>query len=154
MNRQSARQSAVRKAQLFRRTVLAPIENLALDVLKVDSAVVAGGHASNREAFAKPHRRCVGLDIEAGPNVDLVVAEPNDWREVADASFDIVACSQVAGRWQAGVRTHRILLDHHSRDRAGAEARRSGLSSSRRAPASCTAILWIAGVSTMMDCTL
>jgi hypothetical protein len=104
MKRQSARQSAFRKAQLFRRTVLAPIENLALDVLKVDSAVVAGGHASNREAFAKPHRRCVGLDIEAGPNVDLVVAEPNDWREVADASFDIVACSQVAGRWQAGGR--------------------------------------------------
>ncbi|MCX7328493.1 MAG: hypothetical protein NTW00_10335 [Hyphomicrobiales bacterium] len=38
------------------------------------------------------------LDIEAGPNVDMVVAEPNDWREVADASFDIVACSQVAAR--------------------------------------------------------
>lgn len=98
MNRHSARQVAFRKAQLFRRTVLAPFENQALDVLEFGSAVVAGGHASNREAFANPHWCHVELDIEAGPNVDMVVAEPNDWREVADASFDIVACSQVAAR--------------------------------------------------------
>lgn len=98
MNRHSARQLAFRKARLFRKTVLAPLENLALDVLDVGSAVVAGGHASNREAFANPYWCRVGLDIEAGPNVDMVVAEPNDWREVADASFDIVACSQVAAR--------------------------------------------------------
>jgi SAM-dependent methyltransferase len=88
-------ESAFRKAQLFRKVMLAPFEGMALDVLDVGSAVVAGGHASNREAFANPHWRYVGLDIEAGPNVDLVVAEPYDWREVADASFDIVACSQV-----------------------------------------------------------
>ena len=55
---------------------------------------MAGGHASNREAFANPHWRYVGLDVEAGANVDLVMAEPYNWREVADASFDIVACSQ------------------------------------------------------------
>ena len=100
MNRHSARQPAFRKVQLFCRTVLAPFENLALDMLDVGSAVVAGGHASNLEAFANPHWCYVGLDIEAGPNVDLVVAEPHDWREVADASFDIVACSQVATRQQ------------------------------------------------------
>jgi hypothetical protein len=69
-------ESAFRKAQLFRRTMLAPFESAALDVLDVGSAVVAGGHASNREAFANPHWRYVGLDIEAGPNVDLIVAEP------------------------------------------------------------------------------
>lgn len=88
-------ESAFRKAQLFRKVMLAPFESAALDVLDVGSAVVAGGHASNREAFANPHWRYVGLDIEAGPNVDLIVAEPYDWREVADASFDIVTCSQV-----------------------------------------------------------
>jgi SAM-dependent methyltransferase len=36
-----------------------------------------------------------GLDIEPGPNVDLVVADPYDWREVPDASVDVVLCSQV-----------------------------------------------------------
>ncbi|MCX7341409.1 MAG: class I SAM-dependent methyltransferase [Hyphomicrobiales bacterium] len=88
-------QSAFRKAQLFRTRMLAPFESTALSVLDIGSAVVAGGHASNREAFANEHWRYVGLDIEAGPNVDLVVAEPYDWREVADASFDLVTCSQV-----------------------------------------------------------
>ena len=88
-------ESAFRKAQLFRKAMLAPFEGTALDVLDVGSAVVAGGHASNREAFANANWRYVGLDIEAGPNVDLIVAEPYDWREVQDASFDIVTCSQV-----------------------------------------------------------
>ena len=87
-------ESVLGKTQLFRKAILAPFENLALDMLAVGSAVVAGGPASNREAFANPHWRHVDLDIEAGPNVDLVMAEPYNWREVADASFDIVACSQ------------------------------------------------------------
>jgi SAM-dependent methyltransferase len=88
-------QSAFRKAQLFRKAFLGPFEQTALTVLDIGSAVVADGHMSNREAFANPNWAYVGLDIEAGPNVDLVVAEPYDWAEVADASVDIVACSQV-----------------------------------------------------------
>ncbi len=88
-------QSAFRKAQLLRRSLLAPFEGEALSVLDVGSAVVADGHMSNREAFANPNWAYVGLDIEPGPNVDLVVAEPYDWREVADGSHDLVTCSQV-----------------------------------------------------------
>lgn len=88
-------QSAFRKAQLFRKGMLAPFETTDLSVLDVGSAVVAGGHESNREAFANPNWHYVGLDIEAGPNVDLIVAEPYDWREVADGSYDLVTCSQV-----------------------------------------------------------
>jgi SAM-dependent methyltransferase len=88
-------QSAFRKAQLFRKSFLGPFEDAALTVLDVGSAIVADGHMSNREAFANPSWTYVGLDIEPGPNVDLVVAEPYDWVEVADASVDVVACSQV-----------------------------------------------------------
>lgn len=87
--------SAFRKAQLFRQAMLGPFEAAPLTVLDVGSAVVAGGHRSNREAFVNPQWRYVGMDIEAGPNVDLVVAEPYDWREVADGSIDLVTCSQV-----------------------------------------------------------
>ena len=36
----------------------------------------------------------VGLDIEAGPNVDLVPADPFAWTELADESFDVVVCGQ------------------------------------------------------------
>src|SRR5918995_6209208 len=87
--------SAFEKAQVFRRSYLAPYEDAALTVLDVGSAIVAEGHRSNRQAFENPHWRYRGLDIEAGPNVDVVVADPYDWREVESASADVVACSQV-----------------------------------------------------------
>jgi SAM-dependent methyltransferase len=88
-------QSAFGKAQLFRKALLSPFENAELSILDVGSAVVADGHLSNRVAFDNPRWRYTGLDIEPGPNVDLVVAEPYDWAEIADGSFDIVTCSQV-----------------------------------------------------------
>jgi SAM-dependent methyltransferase len=88
-------ESAFEKAELFRRVYLAPYESQPLTVLDVGSAVVAEGHPSNRQAMTNPNWRYVGLDIEAAPNVDVVVAEPYDWREVGDASVDVVTCSQV-----------------------------------------------------------
>jgi SAM-dependent methyltransferase len=87
--------SAFEKAQVFRRAYLAPYEDSALTVLDIGSAVVAEGHRSNRQAFENPKWRYLGLDIEAGPNVDLVVTDPYDWREVESASVDVVTCSQV-----------------------------------------------------------
>lgn len=88
-------ESAFEKAKAFRRAYLAAHEQQSLLVLDVGSAVVAHGHLSNRMAMDNPHWRYVGLDIEAGPNVDVAVAEPYDWREIADASVDVVVCSQV-----------------------------------------------------------
>jgi hypothetical protein len=87
--------SAFEKAQVFRRAYLGAYEDAALTVLDVGSAVVAEGHRSNRQAFENPRWRYRGLDIEAGLNVDVVVADPYDWREVESASVDVVACSQV-----------------------------------------------------------
>lgn len=87
--------SAFEKAQVFRRAYLGDYEAASLLVLDVGSAIVADGHRSNREAFANPNWRYLGLDIEAAPNVDLVVADPYDWREVPDGFADVVVCSQV-----------------------------------------------------------
>lgn len=87
--------SAFEKAQVFRRSYLAPYETQELTVLDIGSAVVADGHRSNREAFLNPNWRYVGLDIEQAPNVSVVVAEPYDWREIGDATVDVVVCSQV-----------------------------------------------------------
>jgi SAM-dependent methyltransferase len=87
--------SAFEKAQVFRRSYLAPYETDELVVLDVGSAVVADGHRSNREAFLNQKWRYAGLDIEKAPNVDVVVADPYDWREVEDATVDVVTCSQV-----------------------------------------------------------
>jgi SAM-dependent methyltransferase len=87
--------SAFKKARLIRERFLAPFEQTPLEVLDVGSAIVADGHLANREAFANPHWRYVGLDIAEGPNVDVVVAEPYHWREIADGGVDLVTCSQV-----------------------------------------------------------
>ena len=36
----------------------------------------------------------IGLDIEAGYEVDLVVQDPYEWKEIADETFDIVISGQ------------------------------------------------------------
>jgi SAM-dependent methyltransferase len=87
--------SAFEKVQVFRRAYLAPYEGKPLTILDVGSAVVTEGHRSNREAMANPSWHIVGLDIEAGQNVDVVVADYYDWCEIKDNSVDVVTCSQV-----------------------------------------------------------
>jgi SAM-dependent methyltransferase len=35
-----------------------------------------------------------GLDIEDGLNVDIVVKDPYNWREIEDGTYDIIICGQ------------------------------------------------------------
>lgn len=37
----------------------------------------------------------IGLDIEAGPNVDVIVSDPYDWVMIPESSVDIVVCASV-----------------------------------------------------------
>lgn len=37
----------------------------------------------------------IGMDIEDGENVDLVVKDPYDWKEIPDEGFDLVIATQV-----------------------------------------------------------
>jgi SAM-dependent methyltransferase len=46
-----------------------------------------------RELFLPPFQY-VGLDIEPGKNVDIVVADPYQWSELATESFDVVISNQ------------------------------------------------------------
>ena len=134
-------ESAFEKAQLIRRAYLAPFEDAPLDVLDVGSAVVADGqNRSNREAFANPRWRYTGLDIEAGPNVDVVVAEPYDWREVPDGSFDVVCCSQVFEHTQFFWITILEIARRAAPERAGAH-RRAGLGAAASLPGRLLALL-------------
>ena len=63
--------------------------NRALKVLDVGAYDVNGNY---RDLFTQ--FQYVGMDVEAGPNVDLVVEEPYNWKEIADESYDIVICGQ------------------------------------------------------------
>ena len=87
--------SAYDKACVFRAAYLAAHEQSELTVLDVGSAMVEGQDLANRMAMENPAWRIIGLDIEPGRNVDVVVADPYDWREVASASVDVVTCSEV-----------------------------------------------------------
>jgi SAM-dependent methyltransferase len=53
------------------------------------------GMLSARVVFPNSSFDYVGLDIVAGNNVDLVVADPYKWDELPDESFDAVVCISV-----------------------------------------------------------
>ena len=87
--------SALDKARVFRAAYLSGVENQPLVVLDVGSAIVDPTQHSNRDAMTNPNWRITGLDIEPGLNVEVVVANPYDWREIETASVDVVTCSEV-----------------------------------------------------------
>ena len=87
--------SAQDKARVFRRAYLAGVETTPLTVLDVGSAIVDGQSLSNRDVMANPAWTLRGMDIEPGLNVDIVVADPYHWTEIASASVDVVTCSEV-----------------------------------------------------------
>lgn len=61
-------------------------------VLDVGSYDVNGSY---RNLFASKKFRYTGLDMEAGPNVDIALANPYDWDEIDTDSFDVVVSGQV-----------------------------------------------------------
>lgn len=87
--------SANDKARVFRKAYLADVETAPLTVLDVGSAIVDGQSLSNGDVMANPAWTLRGMDIEPGLNVDIVVADPYDWKEIATGSVDVVTCSEV-----------------------------------------------------------
>jgi SAM-dependent methyltransferase len=60
-------------------------------VLDVGSQDVNGTY---KDFFSFEGVEYVGLDAEAGPNVDLVPRDPYDWTELEDDSFDVIVSGQ------------------------------------------------------------
>jgi SAM-dependent methyltransferase len=67
--------------------------NRPLRVLDL-GAMAYAAQDSYRPLFDPPHFEYAGLDVVAGPNVDVVVADPHCWDEVPTASFDVVVSGQ------------------------------------------------------------
>jgi len=67
------------------------ISKSQVKVLDVGSYDVNGSY---KHLFAEKKYLYTGLDMEAGPNVDLVLKNPYDWDAIATDSFDVVISGQ------------------------------------------------------------
>ena len=74
------------------------VENYALKLKKQRIRVLDVGsynyNGSYKDLFASENFEYFGLDMEKGPNVDIVLANPYDWNEILTDSFDIVISGQ------------------------------------------------------------
>lgn len=81
-----------------------------LDILDLGSTEMG---ACYKPIFQKPGWNYVGVDLSPGPNVDLVLQRPYDWREVPSASVDLVISGQVLEHveffWITALEISRVL---------------------------------------------
>ena len=77
-------------------------------ILDIGSCDVNGNYRGIFE-----HCKYIGLDIVRGPNVDLMVNDPYDWKEIKYCSVDVVICGSVLEHvkwpWQTLVEIHKVL---------------------------------------------
>jgi SAM-dependent methyltransferase len=70
-------------------------------------------NGSYRELFSHPQWKYVGIDMVAGPNVDIVLTDPYDWRQIPSASYDVVISGQtfehVEYMWLSILEIERVL---------------------------------------------
>lgn len=66
-------------------------------ILDVGSAIVQKeANAKSYCSLIKPgFAEYTGLDVESGSNVDLVVKDPYDWKEIKDNIYDVVISGQM-----------------------------------------------------------
>ena len=63
-----------------------------MSILDIGSYDVNGSY---KQLFPESLFSYTGLDMESGPNVDIVPANAYSWTEVPDKSYDVVICGQV-----------------------------------------------------------
>ncbi len=88
-------ESAFDKFEVFVRTYLQPCANQPLNVLDVGSRAIGNGSLTHRSTILAQGWSYFGMDMEPGENVDLVVPDGYDWKEIDDDQYDVVLCSQV-----------------------------------------------------------
>lgn len=90
---QGMHDSSHRKMQEFVSTYLAGAEQAALEIVDLGAQAIDGS-LTYRALFGKPAWRYRGIDLGSGDNVDVVLADPYRWKELADASVDVLVSGQ------------------------------------------------------------
>lgn len=84
-------QSSFVKMKIFAEEVLERHGSSPITVCDVGSLDVNGTY---RSLFNRPSVTYVGLDLSAGPGVDVVLEDHYKWPQLADASVDVVISGQ------------------------------------------------------------
>jgi SAM-dependent methyltransferase len=84
-------QSSLDKMAAFRKQYLASRENQPLLILDLGSMDVNGSY---RPCFDDARWTYRGIDMVAGANVDIVLQDPYNWREIRSGSADVVVSGQ------------------------------------------------------------
>ncbi|MCX5823858.1 MAG: methyltransferase domain-containing protein [Deltaproteobacteria bacterium] len=84
-------QSSLDKMLAFRKKYLEGRENEPLFILDLGSLDVNGSYREYFEVSSWTYR---GIDRAAGKNVDIVLQDPYDWREIRSGSADVVISGQ------------------------------------------------------------
>ena len=84
-------QSSMDNMRAFRDQFLTPRRNETLTILDLGSTDMLGCY---RPLFDAPSWMYTGLDLEPGPNVDVVLKNPYHWREIPSASADVFISGQ------------------------------------------------------------
>jgi SAM-dependent methyltransferase len=83
--------SSFEKMAEFRRKYLTGREGEPLTIIDLGSQDINGSY---RPLFEQTSWRYLGIDMTAGPNVDIVLSDPYDWREIHEQSADVVVSGQ------------------------------------------------------------
>ena len=84
-------QSSLDKMLAFRKKYLAGKEDEPLLILDLGSMDVNGSY---RRCFGDSRWTYRGIDMAAGKNVDIVLKDPYNWREIKSGSADVVVSGQ------------------------------------------------------------
>jgi len=94
----------------FRRRYLDPHATKPLVIVDLGSQDIRGSY---RTIFDRPPWRYVGVDIVPGKNVELVIRDPYNWRELKSNSVDVLISGQTFEHteffWETAEEIQRIL---------------------------------------------
>lgn len=83
--------SSFDKMKSFREEFLHDREQERLQILDLGAKDIKGSY---KTLFEQPSWRYRGIDLEAGPNVDIVLRDPYRWTEVKSGSCDVFISGQ------------------------------------------------------------
>jgi SAM-dependent methyltransferase len=102
--------SSLINMERFRDKYLAEHLGKRLDIVDLGSTEIG---ACYRPIFEKPSWNYVGVDLQPGPNVSLVLKKPYDWQEIPTASVDLLISGQVLEHveyfWLTALEVSRVL---------------------------------------------